>query len=774
MSRLTRLFSKIRRDNDISESDPDEERSSNRADAEESNENSQSESHWNDDWSVTEEMMARAMDDEAYSPPARYTSTDDTEESPRRETFQLSKESASMPDLKKSKTHRKKKTEKSSDGLEEQSSPKAKRKSRHKSDVDEESLSQASGSFAGSISPKASIDDGSTKSEARSEGNFSGTKKERKKSSSSKKKKKKEKDKDREKKRKSKSDGALDNSVHSTGSERLRRSDRMSPKTTRYRSHSQGHLDQKRRSRSKVRPSTSRDNDESKDKKKRSSKSKKTDNFKRDSGMLNVSSEALMPPSIPTLQDRLLVTGGQDELRREILRLHQMLSDALQKVATQTAEQIQDKDMFLKVSTELTNVKTELEDMQNERNNFQAKLEERDRKIEKCVTQIENLTENLERQRADQALVEADLEQSEADVDKLLIKIEDLERAADSSGGVTDDVLRQEWKDAKIALVDKNREVESYKSKLENLENEIQLHKSRILELEEELEETSTVSRLQVEELEDEKKALQGRLKGERLDFSSKLSQKDETINALEQQLARYRGNSEFEEIAVVRDDLYQAKSELQTATKELESTQKLLTKMKGEKEELLERNNKLNADVKRLEKSVSELTVKSNDLGEKVLKWTEQTYDWKARAETAEKKLQTLSEGNEMTSDSGSLAEEAAPQGLFLQAIMDKQENSKKAAGRWSLFRSNASTTEEDLSVEEIRIRSLEEQNSSLVAKTSELQSELVKLQSAHKDEIYSKQKQITQLEGENEALKLKNQTLEVICTQTSEGGNE
>ena len=768
-----RLFGKIRRDNDISsESDPEEERSSDRADAEEStNENSQSESNWNDDWSVTEEMMARAMNDEGYSPIT--TNTDDADESNGKDMSNLSKDSISIPDLKKSKTRRKKKTEKSSDALEEQPSPKAKKKSRHKSDlsrdVDEESLSQASGSFVGSISPKASVDDGSTRSEARSEGNNSGTRKEsERKRSSRDSKKKKKKEKEKQKKRRSKSDREeLDNSVHSAGSERLRGSERMSPKAPRYRSRSQGPLFEKRRSSSKVRSSTSRDNDDSKEKKKKSTKSKKTEVSKRDSRMVNVSSAALMAPSIPSVQDSL--TGGQDELRREILRLHQMLSDALHKVATQTAEQIQDKDMFLKVSTELTNVKTELDDIQNEKNDMRAKLEERDQKIEKCVTQIENLTESLERQRADQALVEADLEQSEADVDKLLIKIEDLERAADSSGGVTDDVLRKELKDAKISLVDKNREVESYKSKIENLGNEMQIQKSRIQELEQELEETSTVRRLQVAELEDEKKALQGRLKGERLDFSSKLSQKEEMITSLEQQLARYRGNSEFEEIAVVRDELYQAKSELQIATKELESTQKLLTKVKGEKEDLLERNNKLNADVKRLEKSVSELTVKSNDLGEKVLKWTEQTYDWKARAEAAEKKLQAYPEGNEITSDSGSMADEA-PQGLFLQAVMDKQENSKKATGRWSLFRSAAQAAEDDPSVEEIRIKNLEEQNSTLVNKNSELQSELVKLQSAHKDEIYNKQKVITQLEGENEALKLKNQTLEEICAQTGE----
>lgn len=466
----------------------------------------------------------------------------------------------------------------------------------------------------------------------------------------------------------------------------------------------------------------------------------------------------LMLPSIST------GGGGSDEaMRQEILRLHQLLSDALQKVASQSAEQIQDKDLFLKVSTDLSKVQSEFEAVRRERDDLTKKLEEKDKNIEKCVSQIDTLTAKLERQRADQALMEADLQQSEADVDKLLIKIEDLERYGEGSGSVTDDTLRSELKETKLLLVDRKKEVENHKSKIEHLETEIEDQKARILDLENELEQAATVNKLEVAELEQEKKGLQGRLKGERLELSSRLSQQDETIASLEQELARYKGNSEFEEIAVVRAQFQETRAEFDEATKNLQVAQNMLTKAKAEKEDLLERNNNLNADVKRLEKSVHELTKKSNDLGEKVLKWTEQTYEWKGRAETAEKKLAALADGSEVVSDAGSNDE--APQGLFLQAIMDKQESSKRAsAGRWSIF-SKPAQGDEDATVEEIRIKGLEEQNATLSNKTTELQSDLVKMQTSHKDEIYKKQKQILQLESENEALKLKNQALEEVC---------
>lgn len=451
------------------------------------------------------------------------------------------------------------------------------------------------------------------------------------------------------------------------------------------------------------------------------------------------SSALVLPTSL--LQEGLappVAVAGEDAQRQEILRLHQLLSEALQKVATQSAEQIQDKDQFLQLSTELQKVKGEVSSLTNERDSLQEKLKEREQAVESSMQRIDKLEEAIERQLDEQDRMEAKLVRSEDEIDKLLIEIQDLEMAVDAGGGVSDEALRTELKEAKKSLVDKQREVDDQKSRIEHLEKE--------------LADSATVNKLQLDELEEEKKALQGKLKGERLDFTSKLTQREETITTLEMELAKYKGNSEFEEIAVVRETLNKTKVELDTARNELEVAQKMLTKTKASKEELLERNNILNENVKVLQKNYHEVEEKNKDLSEKVLKWTEQTYEWKSRAETAERKVESMTaEGSDVGSETGS---ENAPQGLFLQAIMDKKESAKKQNGRWSIFGRGGQGSDDGLSPEEIRIKALEQRNESLTATISELRSEIVKMQTAHKEEAYTIQKRIKELQEENEAL--------------------
>jgi hypothetical protein len=704
----------------------------------------QSMNDW-DNWSINEDMLSRLQEQEKQGVSPFNQSARGSENPKNMPNLQRSN---SMPDLGGDKKKKKKKSKKKS---------KKRSKSEIVGDIDVGSLISGTDGSASTILSEADSASKSQREKRRSKrrekvGDEPATHPKN----------------EKKKKRKSKVDGTDGSSLSLPGeSNSVTQSpsvDSLPSKVRRARSKSRTRSPSRSRRKSKVREGSKKDITKESSKrditgKKLSSKREITGTKEKKRLKSSIKEDGLgtglMLPSVP------IVEGVSSQ---EILRLHQLLSDALQKVASQSTEQIQDKDLFLKVSTDLSSVKAEFESVKKERDDLMTKLDEREMKIEKCVDQIDSLAGNLERQRADQVLVETDLQQSEADVDKLLIKIEDLERAGDTSGGaVTDDTLRFELKEAKLSLVDKKREVETQRTKIENLENELDIQKTRIQDIESELEQAATVNKLEVAELVEERKALQGKLKGERLELSSKLSQQDETIASLEQELARFRGNGDFEEIAVVREELEQTRAELKDATKNLEVAQNMLTKVKGEKEDLLERNSKLNAEVKRLEKSVNELTTKSNDLGEKVLKWTEQTYEWKGRAELAEKKLSCLSDGNEVVSDSGSAAEEA-PQGLFLQAIMDKQENSKKATGRWSIFSRPGQAGDEDATAEDIRIKGLEEQNHTLLNNNSELQSDFVKMQATHKDEIYTKQKQILQLEGENEALKLKNQAFEEI----------
>ena len=70
------------------------------------------------------------------------------------------------------------------------------------------------------------------------------------------------------------------------------------------------------------------------------------------------------------------------------------------------------------------------------------------------------------------------------------------------------------------------------------------------------------------------------------------------------------------------------------------------------------------------------------------------------------------------------------------------------------------------DAPVEHIRIKKLEERNASLDATVGQLRSEIVKLQSSHKEKLYSLQKELEAMRGENEALRLKNATLEELSS--------
>jgi chaperonin cofactor prefoldin len=162
------------------------------------------------------------------------------------------------------------------------------------------------------------------------------------------------------------------------------------------------------------------------------------------------------------------------------------------------------------------------------------------------------------------------------------------------------------------------------------------------------------------------------------------------------------------------------------------------------------------------LEKNVQDLTDRSDTLNEKVKQWTERTYEWKAKAENAERKLDAFEDSDNGGSDaSGDIVSEA-PQGLFLQAAMEKNSDKKKG-NKWNIFLQKG-PEDGDAAVDDIRIRTLEERNQTLEDVVSELRSEIVKMQAAHKDELYGTKKRIAQLEGENEVLALQNATLEQL----------
>jgi predicted nucleic acid-binding Zn-ribbon protein len=321
--------------------------------------------------------------------------------------------------------------------------------------------------------------------------------------------------------------------------------------------------------------------------------------------------------------------------------------------------------------------------------------------------------------------------------------------AGNGDVGTSSRALQAELDQAKASLNEKQKELDEYTERVEYLEKE--------------MEEGNNVNKLQVNEMEGINTALQGKLRGERLDAAAKLSRKDEVIGKLQTEIDAYRRTDDLKDLISAKERINANELELDEIKTQLDEALAQIAIISGEKEDLVEKVNVLNKQTKIFHVENKELNAKAQKSHLQVLEWTEKTYDWKSRAETAEKKLRDL---NEEESDSG----DAAPQGMFLQAVMDTQAKQAQARGSGAglrrsvmntLFRTAGDEDNDDLTAEQIRIKNLEERNESLDATIVDLRSELVKTRSAHKDKLYTLEKQVDQLQRENEALKTKNQVL-------------
>jgi chromosome segregation ATPase len=428
---------------------------------------------------------------------------------------------------------------------------------------------------------------------------------------------------------------------------------------------------------------------------------------------------------------------------------------ALQKQVTMSEDHIQEKDEVLQVSRELEQIKVEFAESLQDRDEIAEDLKKRDQIIDDNKNRIDNLEKAIDKQLGKEEELESSLRQSEEEIEKLLDEIQNFERKLESGESVDGGVSFVELRNTKKNLVEKEKTVTSQKLLIE--------------ELEKELKDSLTVPQLQIEELDQENKGLQGRLKGERLEYTSKLSSRDEIISNLKTKLAGYTASSDALDLQSARQKLNEAREDATTVREDLIAARKVIENLHGDREDLTEKYTLLKENSAFMEKSMKELNEKSDNLRDKVLEWTEKTYNWKQKAESAERKLEACNE-EKSVDDNGEPIEsenfvDAAPQGLLLHAAMEKGKRNSAVSSRsssWGIFKN--SSENQELTAEEIRIRILEEQNHDFEAKVSELNSELVRMQTAHKEELYTTKKKIAQLEGENEALTLQNSTLEQL----------
>lgn len=97
-----------------------------------------------------------------------------------------------------------------------------------------------------------------------------------------------------------------------------------------------------------------------------------------------------------------------------------------------------------------------------------------------------------------------------------------------------------------------------------------------------------------------------------------------------------------------------------------------------------------------------------------------------------------------------------------MLQAAVAKKRSSEAAnnPGRWNKWFNNQQPTG-DQAESQAKIQELQEQNASQAELIKKLRSEIVRIQSNHKEESYTTQQQILQVQREMEAVELANTNL-------------
>lgn len=434
-----------------------------------------------------------------------------------------------------------------------------------------------------------------------------------------------------------------------------------------------------------------------------------------------------------------------NEKNEEILRLQQELSAALQKQLKMSEEHIEERNEFMQVSRDLDRLKVELAESQAERGEVMEELKQRDEVIENDRNRIADLEQAIDDQLGKEEELVKNLHHSEEEIEHLLEEIQKFEKKLDNGETDGGGASFVELRNTKKELTDREEEVVALTAKIGLLENE--------------LKESLTVPQLQIEELDQENKALQGRLKGERLEYTSKLSAKDDIISNLRAELNTFTSSPDAQDLQSARQKLTEAREDATQVREDLARTRKYVEEIQGDREDLVEKYNLLKDKSVFMEKTVKDLSEKSDNLAKKLLVWTEKTYDWKKKAEAAERKLQEQKASKDKGgSETKSANAPGDPQTMFLQAAMEKGKPEKKS-GSWGIFKNGSG--DQDSSPEEGELRALRDKNLEFEAKIAQLNSDLVKMQTAHKNELYSTKKKIAQLEGENDALVLQNATL-------------
>lgn len=414
----------------------------------------------------------------------------------------------------------------------------------------------------------------------------------------------------------------------------------------------------------------------------------------------------------------------------------------LQKEFEESVEQRKDavkqnselKDNLLKLSTELSEVSVSSSKFSIEVHELRTKLLEKEEALQESKIRISKLECVVERQLDCQDDLEAKLESADDEIDKMESDIEELEEQNLE--------LSKQMED----LNTKSQGVHEMNKKLDDQSYQLEEKRARIEVLERDyVEKLELIQRLEI-------------ITEENMILKGKLDEAGEASNA--------------ETTCFLQKELNVCRSEIDSTKGILDAAQSRVEALEREKDGLNASNEELQRLAKSEERKASESAEKTREMQERITHWTEKTYEWKLRAEMAEKKIETLNADGTSGPSSDSAGSEAdeTPQALFLQAAMDRIKTGPTTQGqrrKWGIggvFAGNRKDDDEE-ETDDACTAALEERNASLEATIAQVQSELVKLQTKYKEEAYNNKKRLELIQSENDAYGLKNAALVKLC---------
>eukprot|EP00980_Cylindrotheca_fusiformis_P008254 scaffold1736_cov127-Cylindrotheca_fusiformis.AAC.68 len=485
----------------------------------------------------------------------------------------------------------------------------------------------------------------------------------------------------------------------------------------------------------------------------------------------------------------------------EILR--RQLSESILKLDETEQEQRKERTDYSSAAKELaqsridfTKSLNEVRELRIQMDKLEAVIREKDAKIGALTDELGDCKQQIKELKLD--LIHADDEgiKLDGEIKRMEEELHMFKEAAEKDGqeGGADNLRRAQSDVEKRLQEEKERRLLEREEKLEARMKQFEEERERFFEKQKEREqglaerqhiehekqkessehrkEMDAAINSRLKELEESNAALQGRLKSEQLDSTMKLKTRDQSIEVLQKSLAEIKKqllerDADPEGIVALQREVESAKAETAAMNDDLAEAQRLNGMLEEEIEDLRTGSSELRGELTVLQQKSSTSATEMEKLKKKVdewhkksSEWTDKAFLWKEKAEYWEKVAREIDPYYKEGNDSAAKPKNEDPQALFLQAAFEKKKAAAAAPGawkNWGLF----SKGSDDRGETQARIQELEAERANQADIIKTLKSEIVRIQSNHKEETYRKQQQILQVRKEMEAIELHNTNL-------------